>query len=207
MARSGASRSGSPRRGVPREDGRGTPLTLPSPVTRLGEGGLSQASEGAAGFIPGRDGEGSQRAGATTSRRPGAARVLPGPSSWSIRGCLGPRPRDDNSAAAKRRLRRQIRNFPLPITWSPSNQMSKLRPTMSMCVVARHSAPVCSVYGCPNAMCSVGSFSSWRIVPDHVVERDVRPDRELADAVRVLVRGRVGLEVVDHVLPRALDVA
>ena len=38
----------------------------------------------------------------------------------------------------------QTRNFPLPMICSPSNQMSKSRPTQSMCVVDSHVWPVCS---------------------------------------------------------------
>src|SRR5438045_4889661 len=36
------------------------------------------------------------------------------------------------------------RNFPLRIICSPSNQMSKSRPTQSMCVFELQLAPVCS---------------------------------------------------------------
>jgi hypothetical protein len=36
------------------------------------------------------------------------------------------------------------KNFPFRITCSPSNQMSKSRPTQSMCVFEIQSAPVCS---------------------------------------------------------------
>jgi len=37
-----------------------------------------------------------------------------------------------------------IRNWPPRMIWSWSTQMSKLRPTTSMCVDENHSAPVCA---------------------------------------------------------------
>ena len=46
---------------------------------------------------------------------------------------------DDNRAD-----RIQIKNLPRSITCSPSNQMSKSRPTQSMCVLETQFAPVCS---------------------------------------------------------------
>ena len=43
-----------------------------------------------------------------------------------------------------RRYNAQIRNSPRSMIWSPSNQMSKFRPTQSMCVVETQFCPVCS---------------------------------------------------------------
>src|SRR6266404_6080693 len=58
-----------------------------------------------------------------------------------------------------------IKNIPARMTGSPSNQMSKSRPTQSMCVFDFQSAPVCSEYGWPKAMWIPGFFSSCKMFP------------------------------------------
>ena len=46
--------------------------------------------------------------------------------------------------STRRSRQRYIKNFPSRITCWPSNQMSKSRPTQSMCVLEAQFAPVCS---------------------------------------------------------------
>ncbi len=70
---------------------------------------------------------------------------------------------------------------------SSSNQTSKWRPTMSRWVRQLQDAPVCSAYGCPKARWSARQLLVLEDVPDDRVDGDVRPHRELADAVGILL--------------------
>jgi hypothetical protein len=58
---------------------------------------------------------------------------------WDKRRALEPFTNVNNH-----RGRYYTKNLPPSITFSPSNQMSKSRPTQSMCVFDTHFAPVCS---------------------------------------------------------------